>query len=310
MASRLKTWTAEELGSATLNAEFDNIYTGTVDRTAGRWGANDDIPVVFGTSQDAYLEWDTTQTNDALMLGLSGSRTLIVCEVADMGTNFGLTNRTNPSVLVHSSDATTVADYIEIYHDQTDGVVNVGTGAIKFSRAGSLVGTLSTTGFLIQGTGPYYFGYTDDYYALNQFSLRGAYTIDGGAGAAFYSDSVITAYAANNAYGLWLANTIVEAASGTHALLAGLAITAPVITPGVATVTNTASLYISAAPTATVTGGNYSLFIDAGTIRYDATVQTTVGAAGAGDALPATPTGYFIINLSGTDFVVPYYAQA
>lgn len=38
------------------------------------------------------------------------------------------------------------------------------------------------------------------------------------------------------------------------------------------------------------------------------TTQTTVGAAGAASALPATPTGYLTINLGNGPVIVPYYA--
>lgn len=45
-----------------------------------------------------------------------------------------------------------------------------------------------------------------------------------------------------------------------------------------------------------------------GTIELDVPTQTTVGAAGAANALPATPSTYFKINVAGTDYVVPAYA--
>jgi len=45
-----------------------------------------------------------------------------------------------------------------------------------------------------------------------------------------------------------------------------------------------------------------------GTIELDVPVQTTVGAAGAATALPATPSTYFKINVGGTEYVVPAYA--
>ena len=48
----------------------------------------------------------------------------------------------------------------------------------------------------------------------------------------------------------------------------------------------------------------------AGQVAIGATHQTTVGAAGGASALPATPTGYLIINVAGTAMVIPYYAQA
>lgn len=40
-----------------------------------------------------------------------------------------------------------------------------------------------------------------------------------------------------------------------------------------------------------------------------ADTQTTVGAAGAASALPANPTGYIVVKIGGTDYVVPYYAK-
>lgn len=37
--------------------------------------------------------------------------------------------------------------------------------------------------------------------------------------------------------------------------------------------------------------------------------QTTVGAAGSASALPATPSGYVTFTLSGTEYVMPFYAK-
>lgn len=50
--------------------------------------------------------------------------------------------------------------------------------------------------------------------------------------------------------------------------------------------------------------------VGAGQIGLGATVQTTVGAAGGASALPATPTGYMIVNIAGTNRVIPYFAAA
>ena len=46
------------------------------------------------------------------------------------------------------------------------------------------------------------------------------------------------------------------------------------------------------------------------THRLNTTVQTTVGAAGGATALPATPTGYVLININGTNRAIPYYAAS
>lgn len=38
--------------------------------------------------------------------------------------------------------------------------------------------------------------------------------------------------------------------------------------------------------------------------------QTTVGAAGSAEALPATPTGYLVTTIAGTEVLIPYYDKA
>lgn len=43
-------------------------------------------------------------------------------------------------------------------------------------------------------------------------------------------------------------------------------------------------------------------------IFASAKTQTTVGAAGAASALPATPTGYIQMMIGSTQYVVPFYA--
>ena len=81
MANRVVTYTnGNVLSAANLDDEVNNVYTGTIDRTAGRWGANDDIPLTLGNSQDCRIEFDTGQTNDALMVTVDNvSRSIIIC---------------------------------------------------------------------------------------------------------------------------------------------------------------------------------------------------------------------------------------
>ena len=117
-ANRVTTWSSGEILTASnLNAEFDNIYTGTVDRSGGRWGANDDIPLTLGTSQDIQIEWETAQTTDSLVIGLGSGLILSLMEKADMSTNWGIGSQTNPTLFVHSADASATTDYISITHD-------------------------------------------------------------------------------------------------------------------------------------------------------------------------------------------------
>ena len=81
-----------------------------------------------------------------------------------------------------------------------------------------------------------------------------------------------TITAGANARVLNIQGAFTEAASGVHARIMGVEITPPTITGGVATVTDAASLYISAAPTATVTGANYAFWVDSGTSRFDGSI--------------------------------------
>lgn len=73
--------------------------------------------------------------------------------------------------------------------------------------------------------------------------------------------------------------TIVEAASGNHTLLSGTFLGINTVTSGAATVTNTATLFIEGPMTATVSGTNYGLWVDAGTVRLNGAVQseTSIG---------------------------------
>lgn len=47
--------------------------------------------------------------------------------------------------------------------------------------------------------------------------------------------------------------------------------------------------------------------VTANEISIGSTTDTTVGAAGGASALPATPVGYLIINVAGTNRKIPYY---
>lgn len=97
----------------------------------------DDANFNFGTGLDASFQFDTTDTNDTLKLGLSSnganaSGTFVICELADINTNFGVPTSTNPMLRIQSADATTVADWIGFYHDQTNAIVRWGGGTLDF----------------------------------------------------------------------------------------------------------------------------------------------------------------------------------
>jgi hypothetical protein len=47
-----------------------------------------------------------------------------------------------------------------------------------------------------------------------------------------------------------------------------------------------------------------------GVVNFLTATQTTIGSAGIASALPATPTGYLEIKISGSAFIIPYYAKS
>jgi hypothetical protein len=152
VANRIKTFEDGDLiEAADTNAEFNNIYIGDISRTAGYWGSEDDIPTHFGDDQDATIEFNTDQTNDMLMIGLDGtSNTMIICQKADLGTDLAKAVATNPTLHIHSSDKTVATDFIDFYHDATDGWVNVGANALRFGVAGTQEAAVAAGGFVLQ----------------------------------------------------------------------------------------------------------------------------------------------------------------
>lgn len=329
MANRLTIWSSgDTLTDTAFEAEWNNIYIGTVDRSAGRWGSLDDIPITFGTSQDVSLAWNTTQTSDALVLGLSGSRHFIICEEADKGTDFQIAGATDPTLIIHSSDATTIADYIALSHNQTNAVINVGAGNLLFNLGGTTQATVSTTGLSLSGTivtsntGPHAIGGA----ALTQagLSIYGSYTPSGvGNKYNVLIGSTLVVPANDTAMTFAVdGHTITRAGSGTHPLFAGAFFARPVIGAGAATVTEAASVYIENAPTSGATN-MYAFHVEDGVSRFDgnigetgnlvpnilatkittATIESSAAialtpASGSGIAISLATTGDFVVNTS------------
>jgi len=79
--------------------------------------------------------------------------------------------------------------------------------------------------------------------------------------------------------------------------------------------TNTATIEDIQIKSATIStfNSNQDLTIDlagTGVVNFATGSQATVGSAGGAAALPATPTGYLKLKVSGTSFVIPYYAAS
>ncbi|HDY68340.1 MAG TPA: hypothetical protein ENH85_11190 [Candidatus Scalindua sp.] len=111
----------------------------------------DNLAYQFGDSGDAKFVWETAG-NDNLQLGLfvgtaADSGYFSITDANDLGiaTRSPLATSADPVLRVYSSDATEALDYIEMYHDQTDGVIKVGTGTMSFPDNNVTIGGTETT---------------------------------------------------------------------------------------------------------------------------------------------------------------------
>jgi hypothetical protein len=92
---------------------------------------SDNISIDFGTGNDAYIFYNTSQTPDALSIGVSNdSRNFLIHEQPDFGTDFAHAQQTNPTLYIQSSDATDITQFISFTHDQTNAVIDTGKGKV------------------------------------------------------------------------------------------------------------------------------------------------------------------------------------
>ncbi len=122
--------------------------------TAGAVGGGalalaDDVQARWGSSADFVCEYDTTNTPDAMVCGVSSdSRALIITEKADVSTNYGHALQPNPTVWIHSADQTDVNDYLGLSHDTSMVVFNSGNGGFAFADRGTNRVYIDDTGII------------------------------------------------------------------------------------------------------------------------------------------------------------------
>lgn len=111
----------------------------------------DNAPLRFGNSLDAGLEFDTSQTVDGMIFGLGyPSNSIIFSEKNDINFDFAHTAQTDPTIFVHSHNQS-ATQWISMSHDGTNGIINVGTGAVTFP--GGVAASLSPTGMMSFSSG-------------------------------------------------------------------------------------------------------------------------------------------------------------
>ena len=92
----------------------------------------DDKSIMLGNDSgapDVRLQWDTADADaHFLSLVLSGSNNFIIS--ADNNIDWTHAAGTNPTLFIQSADQATVADYVSISHDQTNGIIATGSGTL------------------------------------------------------------------------------------------------------------------------------------------------------------------------------------
>lgn len=137
------------------------------DADEGIWKSNK--PISYG-SDESFIEFGgdgvrfqlDTIANNQLVIGTpvgsaAGSGYISMMVKDHIGTNNRLAANftANPTLRIYSSDSAVLDDYIDLYHDTTNGVFKSQSGAIKqWSRNGAFLfhtGTGDTLGFMTQG---------------------------------------------------------------------------------------------------------------------------------------------------------------
>lgn len=253
--------TGLSITSTTLTATGDVTKVGTpVNNQVGVWTGDGTIE---GT---ASLTFDTS----TLSLG-SGAAAGVVQSVG----NFDLTLQTGNA----TTGTITITDGANgnITIDPNGSGQCLLEGSTQIDSTGSV--TTSNADFIIGAAGR--FDSSDANVQLGGASQT--------ASSVMMGDRTSGSLAVGASYGRLVIGTgsITEAASGTHPLITSLGIKPVTVTGGVATLTNTATLYVESAITATVTGNNYALWADSGVSRFDGAVHLE-GATGIMGILDAS----------------------
>lgn len=200
---------------------------------------------------------------------------------------------TNPKFNVATMNTVCVGDGTTTLKQVATNDLGAYTGATA-CVGGTLRFDVSTTtatfanNLVISGAGPHAFGAAADtrYGLLFGGTFSGTSTTVG-----LEYEQTLAAPASFSMFGMNFSPTFIEAASGVHALIATQKIGVATVTPGVATVTDTASLYLAGPMTATVTGANYAMWVDAGNVRFDGDIQLNSGQTAISSTPPTIASG-------------------
>jgi hypothetical protein len=119
-------------GNLTINGNF-NFGQASVENLF----LGDDDYIGFGNvvaTPDCKMGWNTTQTADAFVFGVAtGQNNFILAEAGDWAYDFAHAAQTNPTLWIQSATQS-ATQWMSFSHNQTDGIINVGTGVVGFAN--------------------------------------------------------------------------------------------------------------------------------------------------------------------------------
>tara|TARA_R100001530_G_scaffold41579_1_gene31788 strand:- start:2721 stop:3197 length:477 start_codon:yes stop_codon:yes gene_type:complete len=105
----------------------------------------DGVNLFFGTADDASIQWNTGQTNDALSVQVGAtSNSVMIIQKADVAYDFAHSNQTHPTLYVHSANQS-ATQWLALSHNGTDGVITAGAGTVNIAGTINLAGATKTS---------------------------------------------------------------------------------------------------------------------------------------------------------------------
>lgn len=175
------------------------------------------------------------------------------------------------------------------------------TTNVQFNNAGAFAGDAG----LVYGSGTLGVGAFLNLGGTTTPGSAGFFNLASASQYGMYNAAVITPGAGVSASVYNQQGIINEAGSGTHTLLAGMSLVPPTINSGAATVTNTSTFYVDAAPTATVTGRNFALWINSGESRLGGGLSLGVVVSSAGTLTLDNTASVYIFSGTTSTFSLP-----
>lgn len=107
----------------------------------------DSVDAFFGTSSDFSISFEYGPATDAehLVIGtgdgtVNAGNIVALMETADRTADVDMDTKTNPTLWIHSADATDAADKFLLSHNQTDALIEVGNGELRIDSDHTMYG--------------------------------------------------------------------------------------------------------------------------------------------------------------------------